>query len=64
MCMEDDFIICPNTIRALHYMISKSYTVNPEWLTIKLSYGMNGFILHNNKDLQVFAKYLLDGQRR
>lgn len=62
--MEDDFIACPNTIRALHYMIAKAHTVDPTWITIKLSYGMNGFILKNNEDLQVFSKYLVAGQRR
>ena len=34
------------------------------WITIKMGYGFNGLLLHNDLDLQIFAAYLLEHQSR
>ena len=37
---------------------------NREWITLKMGYGFNGLLLHNNRDLEEFGNYLLQHQAR
>lgn len=74
LAMEDDFEICPNSIGMLLHMIRKTThadalsggetTPMTDWITMKMGYGFNGFMLKNNQDLQEFARYLLEHQAR
>lgn len=61
--MEDDFVLCPGGLSALHYMISKAYSMDPDWLAMKVSYGFNGILLRD-KDIGAFADYLEKHQAR
>jgi hypothetical protein len=45
--MEDDFEACPEFIRILSYITNKAYSINRDFISIKISYGMNGLLLHN-----------------
>ncbi len=80
LAMEDDFIVCPHALRIVEHSLRKasrgrlSLTAPPpppsllqlqqDWITIKIGYGFNGLMLHNNQDLQQFATYLLQHQTR
>lgn len=59
MFMEDDFILCPNGIRMIHYFMRRAYQYSSNWLSLKMCFGMNGFLLRNNEDLETFIDYLL-----
>ena len=61
--LEDDMQFCPNGILAIQYLLSKATRYHPNWLAIRASYGMNGIFMHQ-KDLNVFADYLLKHQLR
>lgn len=61
--LEDDMQFCPNGLLAMQYMLSKADRYHPNWLAIRASYGMNGIFMHD-KDLAVFADYLLKHQSR
>ena len=45
--MEDDFRLCPQGLRAVHYLIQKVHTVDPEWFAIRSSFGMNVSLLYS-----------------
>ncbi len=64
--MEDDFAVCPHTLNILSYIISKAAVIHPQWISIKVGYGLNGLIIKNqlDGDLHVFGEYLLKHQRR
>jgi len=63
--MEDDFAFCPHFVTLLHYLINKAHVYYPNWISIKVSFGLNGFILKNyNSDLDTYANYMLKHQRR
>lgn len=71
LAMEDDFEICPNGLRIIEHAIRKAAFAGPNatpdlasWITMKFSYGFNGFMLKNNEDLQEFGRYLLVHQAR
>ena len=71
MAMEDDFELCPHTLRIIEHALRKAAaaqltTTTPmqEFITMKFSYGFNGFLLHNNGDLIEFARYLIEHQAR
>lgn len=32
-------------LRALHYALAKAHALQPQWLALRLSYGMNGVLL-------------------
>ena len=40
--MEDDFVACPHLLRTLAYAAAKADALEPAWLALRLSYGMNG----------------------
>lgn len=61
--LEDDMQFCHNGLLAIQYLINKANRYHPNWLAIRASYGMNGIFMHN-KDLRVFAEYLLKHQVR
>jgi hypothetical protein len=37
--------VCPFMLRALHYALAKAHALQPSWLALRLSYGMNGVLL-------------------
>lgn len=61
--LEDDMQFCPHGLLAMQYLLEKSSRYHPNWLAIRASYGMNGIFMHN-KDLAVFADYLIKHQVR
>jgi hypothetical protein len=63
MFLEDDMILCASGYQTLSYLINKASRYHPNWLAIRLSYGMNGIIM-NSKDVIVFGQYLLKHQAR
>jgi hypothetical protein len=63
MFLEDDMILCASGYHTLSYLINKASRYHPNWLAIRLSYGMNGIIM-NSKDVVVFGQYLLKHQAR
>jgi len=63
MFMEDDFHVCPHFLRATHYVIEKANLVKPNWLGIRVSYGMNGIIMRSS-DLRLLASYLREHTAR
>lgn len=71
LAMEDDFELCPNTLRILEHALRKGSYPTPEqtpapladWISMKFSYGFNGFLLRNNEDLRQLGEYLLMKQR-
>ena len=68
MAMEDDFTICTNTFHIVTHAIRKSQhyqaVMKQDWVTLKFSYGFNGFAFKNNQDLQAFAEFLVTHQAR
>lgn len=63
MFLEDDMLLCSFGYVTLSYLINKSSKYHPNWLAIRLSYGMNGIIMHS-KDLETFGNYLIKHQAR
>jgi hypothetical protein len=61
--LEDDMEFCQNGLLAIQYLLSKASRYHPDWLAIRASYGMNGIFMHD-KDLLVFADYLVKHQKR
>merc|ERR1712070_97104 len=57
MFMEDDFETCPNAMEAIQYVIDKANKYQPNWLAIRVSYGMNGIIM-KSEDAMAFAEFL------
>lgn len=55
--LEDDFLMCKNSFLALQYFIKKSTKWNPNWIALRVSYGMNGIIFKYD-DLNSFISYL------
>ena len=62
--MEDDFAWCNGTLNAIRHMIDKAAAYYADWISIKFSYGMNGFIVKNGADLAHFLSYLQAHQHR
>jgi hypothetical protein len=61
--LEDDMTLCSSGYITLSYLINKASRYHPNWLAIRLSYGMNGIIM-NSHDLPAFSSYLLTHQAR
>ncbi len=61
--LEDDMQFCANGFLAIQHLLAKASRYHPDWLAIRASYGMNGIFMHN-KDLPVFADYLVKHQAR
>jgi hypothetical protein len=43
--------VCPFMLRALHYALAKAQALQPDWLALRVSYGMNGVLLRVHKPL-------------
>lgn len=54
---EDDFVLCPHALRALHYYLDKANRYNPQWIGLRVSYGLSGF-LFKSSDVTMLASYL------
>ena len=63
MLMEDDFTFCPSLLRLIPYLVNKAHVLDPRWFSLKFSFGMNGYILHNGDDTAHLSAYLLRKQR-
>jgi hypothetical protein len=61
--LEDDMEFCAHGLLAIQYLLDKASRYHPNWLAIRASYGMNGIFMHD-KDLSVFADYLVKHQSR
>jgi hypothetical protein len=61
--MEDDFRLCPHFFQVLHYALFKVNLVDPNWLMLRISYGLAGGVMHGS-DTRAFAKYLRDNVMR
>jgi len=55
--MEDDFETCGHALRALRYALLKAALRAPDWLALRVSYGMNGIAMRQ-EDLPALAAYL------
>lgn len=55
--MEDDFRLCPHFFPVLEYATSKAVLVSPEWLALRISYGLAGAVLQG-RDVRPLAQYL------
>ena len=58
MFLEDDFDTCGHAVRVLQYTLQKLSLRAPDWLALRVSYGMNGIILRAGKDAAALAAYL------
>jgi hypothetical protein len=58
LIMEDDFSLCPNALQIIYYLLHRATVVYGEdWLTIRVSYGFNGVLIHGS-DLIPLSNYL------
>ena len=57
MFMEDDFETCGHFLTALHYALAKAALRVPDWLALRVSYGMNGIVMRQ-ADLLPLAAFL------
>lgn len=53
LLLEDDFEMCKNAFYAIEYVLRKSTKWNPNWIALRVSYGMNGIIIKKN-DIDTF----------
>lgn len=61
--MEDDFSLCPHALLAIHYMIEKAHRLHGDFISVRMSYGLSGIVMHT-RDLAAFGAYLLEHQAR
>jgi hypothetical protein len=54
--MEDDFLICDHAVMAMQYLIAKANDYYPEWVSLRVSYGLNGVIV-KAQDLPLIINY-------
>lgn len=57
LLMEDDFTICTHGLRSLHYMIDKATSYFPNWIGLRVSYGLNGVVLKSSDLPALIAFY-------
>jgi hypothetical protein len=70
--MEDDFQLCADGLEIIVHNINKAnHYFNYSWVSLRMSFGMNGFLVSNHNphfphsnDLQFFSQYLLRHQAR
>ena len=61
---EDDMQLCPHGIEVLRYALHRvSISYKDSFLAMRMSFGMNGILLHSS-DLDAFAAYLTKHQAR
>ena len=58
MFIEDDFDTCGHAVRVLQYAVQKLNLRAPNWLALRVSYGMNGILLRAGPDAAALAAYL------
>lgn len=56
MFMEDDFRLCPHALRALQYFADRATEMDPDWIMLRVCYGLNGGVIQG-KDVPVLAAY-------
>jgi hypothetical protein len=56
MLLEDDFTLCQNGFYAIEYVMRKSTFWNPNWIALRVSYGMNGIIMKKS-DINLLVFY-------
>lgn len=47
--MEDDFTLCKNAMLAMEYFIRKASDYYPDWVSLRVSYGLNGVIVKTSE---------------
>lgn len=57
LLMEDDFTLCPNGMLAIQYLIAKSSDYYPDWVSLRVSYGLNGVIIKTSEIPNIIAYY-------
>ena len=57
LIMEDDFRLCPLGMLGISQAVRKANTQDPNWIAIRLSYGLNGVLMHT-RDINEFSQYL------
>ena len=63
MFLEDDMKMCPNSVLTILNMLHRASTYDPDWMTIRASFGMNGIFMRS-ADLRTFGDYLIEHQAR
>ena len=60
MFAEDDFRLCPSGLKALAFLLARAshpaYAATADWNAIRVSFGLNGAIIHMS-DVPVLAAY-------
>ena len=57
--MEDDVRLCPFALLALQHVARKASRYAPDWLSVRVSYGLAGVLMRNdNSDLQRLAEHM------
>eukprot|EP00908_Phaeocystis_cordata_P016228 Transcript_27499.p1 GENE.Transcript_27499~~Transcript_27499.p1 ORF type:complete len:356 (+),score=113.09 Transcript_27499:1134-2201(+) len=57
--LEDDWRLCPLSLLALQHVASKASRYDPAWLSVRVSFGLAGVLVHNdNLDLPTLADHL------
>ena len=47
LLMEDDWLLCPNGLTALAYLIDKATRYDSNWMALRASYGFNGVVVRH-----------------
>lgn len=55
--------VCPFMLRALHYALAKAQALQPGWLALRVSYGMNGVLLRVRRTLHPELSLYLSAAR-
>lgn len=68
--LEDDWLACPGAVGAMAYAVAKASLYagrgwraelrRPAWAAVRVSYGLNGVILHGGADVRALAQFLGD----
>ena len=57
--MEDDVRLCPFALLALQHVVRKASRYAPDWLSVRVSYGLAGVLMRNdNADLPKLAEHM------
>lgn len=55
--MEDDFTLCDNGMFAMQYLIAKASDYYPKWVSLRVSYGLNGVIVKTSELPDIITYY-------
>jgi hypothetical protein len=64
MFTEDDMKLCPQGLSAIRYALQRVSISYPDWLAIRMSFGMNGILMKGGNDIETFTNYLIKHQAR